>query len=392
MGLIGDGFSKVGQDVDQFQIFLETIPYRFYPITMLLFVLMVSATGCDYGAMHQAETEAINADNDDPEQIAQSAESDRSRQTLLMRHALIPLGVLLLIVGAGTVALRSTLSPQPVSEAVKTETEVAPSEGEDSTSQSSATTYSLLGITNTSQLLLIASFLASVAAVISTFGCRTLSLNQAMDAWVEGVKNMLPAIIILTMAWSIGGICDDEHLNTGAYLQRSIGGSLTPEWMPAIAFLVAAAVSFSTGSSFATMGLLVVPFTELSWNIIGTEVHVSNDPIMLATIGSVLAGAIFGDHCSPISDTTVLSSAASDCDHLSHVETQLPYALTVGGTSLLLGCLPIGYGVNVWICLLLQLVALFVILKIWGRPPGAIAKQIIPNRTPAPVVAMEPAD
>lgn len=390
MGLIGDGFEKVGQNVDQFQLFLETIPYRFYPITMLAFVLMVALTGRDFGSMHRAETEAVNAAEDDIERIAQRERSHRHGQALLMRHALIPLGVLLLIVGAGTIALRSTLTPEPVSEEVVNEVDATPPEV--GKSENVDQTETLLGITNTSQLLLIASFLASVAAVFSTFGFRTLSLNQAMDAWVEGVKSMLPAIIILTMAWAIGGICDDQHLNTGAYLQRSVGDSLTPEWMPAIAFIVAAAVAFSTGSSFATMGLLVVPFTELSWNILGAEVHVTNDPLMLATIGSVLAGAIFGDHCSPISDTTVLSSAASDCDHLRHVETQLPYALTVGGISLLLGCLPIGYGLNVWICLLLQVVALFVILRIWGRPPGAIEKQFMPKKSPAPVVAMEAAD
>ena len=88
----------------------------------------------------------------------------------------------------------------------------------------------------------------------------------------------------------------------------------------------------------------------------------------------------------------MLSSAASDCDHLRHVETQLPYALTVGLTSLLLGCVPIGFGLNVWICLALQLAALFLILKFWGRPPGAIEKQFVPKKSPTPVVAIEPAD
>jgi len=345
------GFELVHQKVNGWEMFVDTLPYRFYPIAMLAFVLMIARTGRDFGSMHWAETEAVNADNDVPEDTNLIA-SGRGGSKLLMRHGLIPLGVLLTSVAVGmSIALESS-----------------------------------------TLVLLVSSFLASVAAVLSAFLSRTLTLNRAMDAWVEGVKSMVPAVVILTLAWMIGGVCDDQHLNTGAYLQHSVGSSLSPQWMPAIAFLVAAGVSFSTGSSFATMGLLVVPFTELAWNTLGAETHVTTDPIMLATIGSVLAGAIFGDHCSPISDTTVLSSAASDCDHLRHVETQLPYALTVGLTSLLLGCVPIGFGINVWVCLALQLAALFMILKIWGRPPGAIEKQFVPKKTPAPVVAIEPAD
>lgn len=344
------GFAIVGQKVDGWQMFFETLPYRFYPIAMLMFVLMIARTGKDFGSMQRAETDAVNANEET--QIEELTDSEKSGRTSLMRDALIPLVVLLASVAIGM----------------------------------------SMDLESSTLVLLISSFLASVAAVLSTLFNRTFALNQAMEAWVEGAKSMFPAVVILTMAWMIGGVCDENHLNTGEYLKQTVGTSLTPEWMPSIAFLVAAGVSFSTGSSFATMGLLVVPFTGLSWNILASELHVTTDPIMLATIGSVLAGAIFGDHCSPISDTTVLSSAAADCDHLRHVETQLPYALTVGVTSLLLGCVPIGFGLNVWICILLQLVALFAILKYWGHPPGAIQKQFIPNRTPAPVVAMEPTD
>jgi Na+/H+ antiporter NhaC len=352
VGLIVEGFQGVEQQVNGWQMFVETIPYRFYPLTMLVFVFLIGWTGRDYGPMHAAETAATNADDEGvPENDPADMPAAR-HQAPLMRHALIPLVVLLSVVAIGM----------------------------------------LVDMDRAAEVLVFASFLASVAAVASTLLCRTMSLNESIDAWVGGIQSMVPAMVILVMAWMIGGICDKDHLQTGSYIQQVVGDSLNPTWMPAISFLVSAAVSFSTGSSFATMILLVEPFTILSWNTFGSEIHVTNDPLMLATIGSVLAGSIFGDHCSPISDTTVLSSAASDCDHLRHVETQLPYAFTVGLTSLLLGCVPIGFGFNVWMCLLLQLVALYVIIRFFGRPPGAIEKQFMPKRVPVPVVAIEPAD
>lgn len=349
VGLMEQGFASVGRDVDGWRLFVETIPYRFYPLTMLVFVFMIAWSGRDFGAMHAAETAAVNADDEDS---PQADDPQSAKDSHLMRHALIPLAVLLLVVAVGI----------------------------------------FIDIKNAPQALLIASFLASVAAILSTLISRTFSLNQAMDAWIEGVKSMIPAMVILVMAWMIGSVCDEKHLDTAGFIVSRLGSALNPGWLAAISFLISAAVSFATGSSWATMSLLIPLFTSLAWNLLGADSVSTNDPVMLATIGSVLAGAIFGDHCSPISDTTVLSSAASDCDHLRHVETQIPYALTVGGTSLFLGCLPIGYGLNVWICLALQLAALIAILKFCGRPPGAIEKQSMPNKIPVPVVAIEPAD
>ncbi|HCS54176.1 Na+/H+ antiporter NhaC family protein [Rubinisphaera sp.] len=327
VSLLVEGFQAVGQTVNGWEVFLATIPYRFYPLTMLLFVFLIGWTGRDYGPMLTAESKAVQ-----PElSLSQCEVTDSSRvSSLQMRHALLPIITLLTVVAFGM----------------------------------------MLDMDRATEVLVIASFLASVVGVVSTILSRTFTVNESMEAWIEGAKSMVPAIVILILAWMIGAICDDDHLKTGRYLQQLVGNSLSPEWLPAIAILISAAVSFMTGSSFATMGLLVVPFTELSWTALGGDASLISDPVLLGTVGSVLAGAIFGDHCSPISDTTVLSAAASDCDHLNHVETQFPYALTVGGTSFLLGCLPIGFGINVWICLLVQIVVLFVFLRIVGRFPS----------------------
>jgi Na+/H+ antiporter NhaC len=345
VGLIEEGFSGIGQEVDGWQLFVETIPYRFYPVTMLIFVAAISWTGRDYGPMHEAETDAVNAQDEE-----QSPVSDTSKtETQLMRHAIIPLVVLLVTVAVG---ISNDMN-------------------------------------NSSSVLLVASFLASIVAVFSSVSTRTLSIQQAADAWIDGIKSMIPACVILVMAWMIGAVCDETHLNTAGFLVSTIGETINPAWLPGIAFLMAAGVSFATGSSWATMTLLIPVFTSMSWKLLGSDTGGVHDPVLLGTIGSVLAGAIFGDHCSPISDTTVLSSAASQCDHIKHVSTQFPYALTVGGTSLFLGCLPIGYGMNVWICLAIQIATLIAVILFFGRHPGAKQKQLMPNVRRNPVVVIE---
>lgn len=345
VGMIEEGFAGVGQDVDGWKLFLETIPYRFYPVTMLLFVAGIAWTGRDFGPMLQAETDAVNA-------MPQQPESEEENSGTLMRNALIPLLVLLGVAAIGI----------------------------------------SIDIDSSSQTLLIASFVASVAAILSTIMTKTFSLEQAVDSWVGGVKSMIPASVILVMAWMIGAVCDEEHLNTAGFLASTIGKQLDPSWLPSVSFILAAGVSFATGSSWATMTLLIPLFTSLTWNLLGVDVAESSHPILLGTLGSVLAGSIFGDHCSPISDTTVLSSAASHCDHLKHVTTQLPYAVTVGGTSLLLGCVPIGFGLNVWPCLLIQCLTLLAVILLFGRPPQAGERQLMPKTPINPVIVIEPTE
>ena len=183
---------------------------------------------------------------------------------------------------------------------------------------------------------------------------------------------MLLAVVILVLAWSIAGLCNDQHLNTAGFIINGFGGNLSARWMPATAFVVSAAVSFATGSSFATMGLLMPLCITLTYYLMTGETaaaDVTSHPFMLGTIGAVLAGSIFGDHCSPISDTTVLSSAAAGCDHLAHVATQMPYAMTVGLVALVLGYIPIGWGVSPYVSLPVAASLLLGILKAIGRRP-----------------------
>jgi Na+/H+ antiporter NhaC len=164
---------------------------------------------------------------------------------------------------------------------------------------------------------------------------------------------MLMALVILWLAWALSAMTREPYLGTGTYLGRLLEQSVAAAWLPTMVFVLSSLVAFATGTSWGTMGILMPLAVRVTHQVLTGENPSASlqDPVMVATVGSVLAGAIFGDHCSPISDTTVLSSQASGCDHVEHVRTQLPYALLVGAVSIVLGTLPAGFGVSPWLLL-----------------------------------------
>jgi Na+/H+ antiporter NhaC len=178
----------------------------------------------------------------------------------------------------------------------------------------------------------------------------------------------VPALTILWLAWALSGITKADYLGTGEYLGHLLVGSVDARWMPTIVFLLASMVAFSTGTSWGTMGILMPLVVPTTIQLLGAnQMQVSpHDPLLIGSIAGVLAGAIFGDHCSPISDTTVLSSQASGCDHVAHVRTQMPYALLVAGISVVCGTIPIGFGASVWFVLPIGVAAMVAWLSVVG--------------------------
>ena len=178
---------------------------------------------------------------------------------------------------------------------------------------------------------------------------------------------MVMACIILVLAWTIGDVCTD--MKTAEYIVDLTSGFLTPVLLPAVTFITAAIISFSTGSSWATMSILVPVTVPMSIQLMGGDGNqVVQDPIFLSTFAGVLSGSVFGDHCSPISDTTVLSSTASGSDHIDHVRTQLPYAIVCGAVALLAGYIFTGLGISLIVSLSVGLVLVIGVLKIFGKP------------------------
>ena len=174
---------------------------------------------------------------------------------------------------------------------------------------------------------------------------------------------------ILVLAWSLGAVTQD--LGTAAFLSQLLEGQVSLQVLPALVFVTAAAMAFATGTSWTTMAILlplVVPLSVALVGGFGVEAVGNQQAVVVGAIGSVLAGAIMGDHCSPISDTTVLSSTASSCDHVDHVRTQLPYAVMVGVVAIVLGSIPSALGVPAWVCLVLGATAVWAVIRFYGVP------------------------
>ena len=345
LGLIQTSISGISFEEGAYSIFLQSIPYNFYPIWTLIFVLAIGATGRDFGPMLKAEQRAsqegkVLRDGADVDANAGEDGGDLQMKDGAPRYAfnaVIPIGVL---IGTVAVGLYVTGSGESLRD--------------------------IIGSADTGATLLWAGLLGVLAAVILSVGQRILSLKETMDAWYGGLKSVLFVMIILTLAWALGNVAGD--LKTANYLVSVLGNALPPAVLPAILFVIAAAVSFAVGTSWGTMGILMPLAVPLVWTVLQNNnmANPENFYIMYATIGTVLAGSVWGDHCSPISDTTIISSVAAGSDHIDHVRTQIPYALTVGVAALLLGLIPAGFGISPWIMLPIGAAVLIGILFVFG--------------------------
>jgi len=205
-----------------------------------------------------------------------------------------------------------------------------------------------------------------IVGIVLSVAQRILSLRESLNAWVAGMRAMFLAMVILTLAWSLGQVTED--LGTAQYLAQILSDTLPLEVIPVLVFLTSAAMAFATGTSWATMAIMIPLIIPLTVTLGGAEgFGVGGEySILMGAISSALAGAIFGDHCSPISDTTVLSSTAAACDHLDHVETQLPYAVMVALLSMVVGDVGTALGLPVWVALFGSIAILAGGLKLFG--------------------------
>ena len=346
VGLIGDAVSKIeGYDEAAYSIFLSSIPYSFYPILAIFFVWLVAWMNRDFGPMYRAEMRArttgqvIRPGASVDEEAAEGKDvQPKPGQPQRVINAALPIAVL---VGSVLVGLYAT------------------GEGE--------TLRDIIGTADSYKSLMWASLLGVLTAVGLSIGQRILTLNEAIDAWYSGLKAMLFAMIILVLAWSLSSIT--EVLHTADYLVHLLGDTLPPGMVPAIVFFLSAATAFATGSSWGTMGILLPLVVPLAWAVLAANGMADPEHyhVLYATIACILAGSVWGDHCSPISDTTILSSMASGCDHIDHVSTQIPYALLVGGVAMVLGTIPVGFGAPWWVGVLGGIVVLILALRLFGK-------------------------
>ena len=344
LSYIQDGINIIGLDMSSYSVFFNSLAYSFYPFLTLGFVLMVILSRRDFGPMLKAERKARLAEGMTLENVETTVQSAH------IIDALIPLLVLIFGTIGGLVFTGYDAS-------VWTNPNVG------FFPKLSAT----IGEANSYQALLWASLLSLLTAIVMTLLRGSLAFAKVMEEMIEGFKTMFNAVLILTMAWSIALVTKDMH--TAEFVsQLLLQWSLSPVWVPALTFLLAALIGFSTGTSWGTMAILYPLILPASW-MLCQEQGLSVDatlPLFYNVVASVMAGAVMGDHCSPISDTTIMSSLSSRCDHMQHVSTQMPYALTVGGVAVLIGVLPTALGLPSWVAFLAGYSALYLIIRLVG--------------------------
>jgi Na+/H+ antiporter NhaC len=356
LSYIQDGIDIIGLDENAYMIFFNSLAYSFYPIFTLIFILFLIFRGVDFGPMLRAERKARVAEIDpDDEDFSFSNELNKLEVDDAVKarwfNAVIPVLVIIFGTLAGLVSTgwdAAIWSDESITFGMKI----------------SAT----IGNADSYTALLWSSLSSVLVALALTIGQRLLSLKESIDSLINGFRTMLTAVLILILAWSVALIT--QHMHTATFISNSmLEMSLSPYFVPAITFVLAALVSFSTGSSWGTMAILyplILPATWLITQDSGLE-YDSSMHIFYNVVACVLTGSVLGDHCSPISDTTILSSLASSCNHIDHVRTQLPYALTVGVVAILAGTIPAAYGVSPFILFPAGLIILFILIIFLGR-------------------------
>lgn len=351
---IQTGFENVGQNIggESFSLFVETIPSRFYVIFMLIFVFLVGFMNRDFGPMLASERKALI---DPPGKKRHDGSDEPTFAKGSVWFAFLPIGV--------TLAFVFMLLIQ---------TGLAGSDLTQLNALSGWRYWATLFGNGNSYIALLYGSLAGLATIVlmAHFGTR---LNQAevQKHLINGFLHVLPALAILWLAWTLSRLAGKDFLQTGNFVASMLNKNVPLFLMPTITFVLACGIAFSTGTSWGTMAIVIPLTIQTLWVMLGdveaaARVH---DPLMVASIGSVLAGAIFGDHCSPISDTTVLSARSSDCDLMAHVRTQMPYAISVAGISIVFGTLPIGLGAPAWLLLILGTVGMVFLLRNFGKVP-----------------------
>jgi len=348
VGLIGDALDSVPElNEAAYTVFLKSIPYSFYPIFAFIFVLAVAASGRDFGPMYKAEVRARNGqvspvDAGDMPSLQGDQLEPKPNIPLRAINAFIPLLVLIMSLVGGLFVT---------------------GEG--------ATITDIVGSADAYKSMLWASLLGAVTAAVMTTGQGILSGHETVDAWFGGVKAMMFAMIVLVLAWALSAVTVD--LNTANYLVSILAGTLPPALVPAVVFILSAVTAFTTGTSWGTLGILMPLVVPLTWAVLGSNgiADAGHMHILYSAIACNLAGAVWGDHCSPISDTTVLSSMASGCDHIEHVRTQMPYAMLVGVIAVAVGTIPSGYGLPPLVSIVAGIAILVLFLKLFGRQADA---------------------
>ena len=324
--------SSVAPEGQGLNLFLQSVPYNLYALLTLACVMLMAAMKLDYGKMRQHELNAMNGDLfscENPPYDETSAAGNPNGKVIdlvLPVLGLIASCVLTMVYTGGFFDAESGSYMNFI----------------DAFANSDASTGLVLG-----------GCIALAFTMLLYFPRRVISFKEFADCFADGFKAMVPAILILTFAWTLSGVT--SQLGATVFVAEFVRTSAShlANFLPAIVFVIGCGLAFATGTSWGTFGVLLP---------IVCAVFPSGE-LMVISVAACLAGAVCGDHCSPISDTTIMASAGAQCDHINHVSTQLPYALTVASVSFV-GYILAGFVQNAWIVLPASLALLVVVLLV----------------------------
>lgn len=355
VGLIHDAFGSINIDVDAFGVFLQTIPYRFYNILILAFIVLSAVMVREFGPMRKAEyisRRKHNIKTDFDNKIDELDDlAPKEGVKLSVWNAIIPIGILILsallsfyysgytsIMGGDDKELINVLKTAPVSfTAIR----------------------QCFSASDASVALFQSALFSSIVTMIMAKAKGIFTFSESIEVWIDGMKTLMITGVILILAWSLSSVI--KEVGTAKFLIKYLSDTIPAFLLPSLIFLLGSVISFSTGTAYGTMGILMPLAIPLAHSI-----NPDMSYVVVATSG-VLTGAIFGDHCSPISDTTILSSMGAGCNHIDHVNTQMPYAIFTAAIAILFGYIPAGFGVPFYIGLPIAIIAVAVALRIVGK-------------------------
>ena len=329
------GFANSAGAENGIALFIQAIPYNFYALLTIVMMIFLAVTGLDFGPMKKHENNAKETGDLFTSGTKQAiAEMDVNPKGKVC-DLIVPIIVLIVSCVIGMIYSGGFFSGESFIDAFSN--------------------------CDASVGLALGAFVAIIITVIFYLFRRVLSFKSLMESLPEGFKAMVPAIMILACAWTLKAMTDS--LGAKIFISQLVEGSAAgfQALLPAIIFVIAVGLSFATGTSWGTFGILIP---------IVLSVFGAGEPITIVAISACMAGAVCGDHCSPISDTTIMASAGAQCDHINHVSTQLPYALTVAGVSavsyVIAGFVP-NWMIVLPIALALMIGTLFVIKAITNK-------------------------
>ena len=329
---------------------------RFYNILILAFVVISAILLRDFGPMRKAEIKARRGEQElkdiaIDEDTAEEFEA-KSGIKLSIWNAIIPIGTLIVaalasfyysgytaIMAGEDIALKTVLTESPFSFTAIQQT---------------------FSNADASIALFQAALFASIVALILGVCKKIFTISEGIEIWIDGMKGLIITGVILILAWSLSSVI--KELGTAQYLVTLLSDSLPQFLLPSVIFIFGAVISFATGTAYGTMGILMPLAIPLAHAISPDMTYI------IMSTSAVLTGAIFGDHCSPISDTTIMSSMGAGCDHIAHVKTQMWYSLFVAVLTILFGYIPVGLGLPVYIVLPLSIIGLGLLIYFIGRP------------------------